>query len=75
MSEINTLIHTNARHAYDQGVKAERERIIKILKPLAEHSELCKDGCYPEDCSAPEFQYAISLIEGKPYYTFLTGSS
>lgn len=29
---INDLIHTNARHAYEQGVKTEQERIIQLLK-------------------------------------------
>lgn len=47
------------------GVEREQERIIKLLKPLAQHSELCKDGCYPEDCSAPSYEFAIHLIEGK----------
>jgi hypothetical protein len=30
--ELNDLIHTNARNAFDQGVKTERERIIKLLE-------------------------------------------
>lgn len=34
MSDMQTLIHTNAMHAYDQGVKAERRRIIKLLEEL-----------------------------------------
>ena len=29
---INDLIHTNAHNAYEQGVKTERERIIKLLE-------------------------------------------
>lgn len=29
---INDLIHTNARHAYEQGVKTEQERIIQLLE-------------------------------------------
>lgn len=28
---INDLIHTNARLAYDQGIKAEQERILNII--------------------------------------------
>ena len=31
MSDINDLIHTNARVAFDQGVKTERERILQII--------------------------------------------
>jgi hypothetical protein len=45
------------------GVKQELERIIKVLKPHAEHEDWCKDGgCYPEDCSAPVVQYLIRKI-------------
>lgn len=43
----------------------EQERIIKLLEPLAQHSELCESGCYPEDCSAFAYQYAIGLIKGE----------
>ena len=32
MSEINSLIHTNAVHAFQQGEKTERNRIIKLLE-------------------------------------------
>lgn len=31
---INDLIHTNAHNAFEQGVKTERERIIKLLEKL-----------------------------------------
>ena len=34
-SDLQTLIHTNARLAYDQGVKSERQRIIGLLEKLA----------------------------------------
>lgn len=44
---------------------AERERIIKLLEPLAICDEICNSGCYPEDCSAPSFRYAIALIKGE----------
>jgi hypothetical protein len=29
--QINTLIHSNARNAFDQGVKRERQRILEIV--------------------------------------------
>lgn len=29
---INDLIHINAHNAFEQGVKSERERIIRLLK-------------------------------------------
>lgn len=68
MSELNDLIHTNAVIAYKQGVERERERIIKLLEPLAEHDEeTCyfegRLACYPEDCSAPLYRHALQLIQ------------
>lgn len=48
---------------WQAGVDYERKRIIALLKPLAECTELCEYGCYPEDCSAPSYAYAIKLIE------------
>jgi ABC-type microcin C transport system permease subunit YejB len=38
MSDLNDLIHTNARNAFDQGVKTERERILKFLEDDARYS-------------------------------------
>ena len=32
MSDINDLIHSNARVAFDQGIKTERQRIIKLIE-------------------------------------------
>ena len=37
MSDMNDLIHSNARVAFDTGVKTEQQRILNILEPLAEH--------------------------------------
>jgi hypothetical protein len=57
-------IGQEARQAdIELGARQERERIIKLLKPYAEHSELCSSGCYPEDCNAPEIQYLIQKIQ------------
>lgn len=72
MSEINTLIHTNAKVAFDQGVKTELQRILSVLKPYATHDqEMCyfegKLICYPEDCSAPLFQLVIQEIKEKSH--------
>ena len=51
------------------AVKVERERIIKLLEPLATcDPELCGENSedhYREDCSAFEYQYAIDLIKGE----------
>jgi hypothetical protein len=34
MSDINDLIATNAQHAYEIGMLAERRRIVKLLEEL-----------------------------------------
>jgi hypothetical protein len=71
VSDINDLIHTNARVAFDQGVKTELQRILNILTPYATHDEeMCywengQQVCYPEDCSAPLFQIVIAKIKGE----------
>ena len=69
MSDLQDLIHTNAHNAYEIGVKTERERIIKLLEPLARHEEICYDegrvNCYPEDCHADDYRLAITLIRGE----------
>ena len=70
MSHSETYTDTGPTSAFYQGVDAERERIIKLLEPLAEHDEeMCYDDekldCFSEDCSAPIYQYAIELIRGE----------
>ena len=47
-----------------QGERQERKRILKLLKPYTKHSELCKYGCYPEDCSVFVYRHVIELIKG-----------
>jgi hypothetical protein len=49
---------------WQAGRDYERERIIKLLEVHAEHID-CELGCYPEDCSAPSYAYAIELIKGE----------
>jgi hypothetical protein len=68
MSDINHLIHTNAVIAFQQGEKTERERIILLLHPYAQHDEeMCFDDgkriCYPEDCSAPIYEHVLQEIQ------------
>ena len=70
MSDLQDLIHRNAQLAFEQGVKTERERIIKILESLAQHDEeMCYfDGkliCYPEDCNAGVFAWTLQLIQNE----------
>lgn len=66
--KIITKFRTNADTAQkylELGQRKERERIVQLLKPYAEHNELCEQGCYSEDCSAPSYQNAIALIKGE----------
>jgi hypothetical protein len=69
MSHSENYTDTGPTSAFYQGVDAERERIIKLLEPLAEcDKEVCgTDGetHYGLDCDAFSFQYAINLIKGK----------
>jgi hypothetical protein len=70
VSHSETYTDTGPTSAFYQGVDSERERIIKLLKPHAEHDEdICyfegKRECYPEDCSAPLIQWLIALIKGE----------
>lgn len=37
VGELNELIATSGMNAFHAGETAERERIIKLLKPLADH--------------------------------------
>jgi hypothetical protein len=51
---------------WQAGRDYERQRIIKLLEPLARHNEyLCADICSPEDCNAFSFEHAIALIKGE----------
>lgn len=38
MSDINDLIHTNAKVAFDQGVKTEQQRILTLIESVASRS-------------------------------------
>lgn len=67
MSELSSKLFRDDPAAYytELGKEVERKRIIGLLEPLAQHSELCAGGCYPEDCSAFAYEYAIGLIKGE----------
>ena len=42
MSDLQDLIHRNAQLAFEQGVKTERERIVKLLEVEADNfDEMC----------------------------------
>jgi len=66
---MNTFDHSelSVEEARVAGEVSERERIIKLLAPHAQHDEeMCyaegKRECYPEDCSAPLVQWLIQEI-------------
>jgi hypothetical protein len=42
--------------AYEDGMKAERQRIIALIKPLAEHNE-------SETCHCDAYEHALYLVE------------
>lgn len=60
MSDLNDLIHTNAVNAFEQGVKSERARIYRILKPFSQ----CQiDDCYDHgNCESYVYSAAIHKI-------------
>lgn len=60
MSDLNDLIHTNAVNAFEQGVKSERARIYRILKPL---SQCQVDKCYDHgNCESNVYSSVIQKI-------------
>lgn len=65
VEKVQEIIWKISEDAFQDGRKQERQRIIELLKPYAEHNELCEQGCYSEDCSAPSYQNAIALIRGE----------
>ncbi len=65
MSDLQDVIVSSSIKAFNNGVYYERERIVSLLQPLAQCTELCEEGCYPEDCSAPSYSVAIGLIKGE----------
>lgn len=58
---INDLIHTNAHNAFEQGVKTEQERIIKLLEDYL-HKLLFNHGLV---INQDEFNSLVRLIKGE----------
>lgn len=54
---------------FQAGQISERYRIIKLLEPMAKHSESCyykrQLACTWEDCAVGSYRYAIELIKGE----------
>lgn len=60
MSDLQDLIHTNAVNAFEQGVKSERARIYRILKPF---SECQLDECHDHgNCESYVYSSVIQKI-------------
>lgn len=62
---INDLIHTNAHNAFEQGVKTERERIIKLLESnnkLCTEKTVCIEANEGYPCLCTDL---IALIKGE----------
>ena len=52
----------NQEQEYQAGARAERDRIIKIIKPFTECPE-CAAGERADDCSPEMAKFLIGLIE------------
>ena len=65
---VNSLI-ASSKMGREMGIGEERDRIIKLLEPLAKHYESCyynkELACTFEDCHAYDYEQAIRLIKGE----------
>ena len=62
MSQINDLIATTSIRAFNQGMQAEREHIVKLLAETKDETLCTCSGC-KEWVNA--FDYVIARIENK----------
>jgi hypothetical protein len=66
MSDLQDVIVTTTVRAFNSGVAHERQRIVKMLEPLAEcDKEMCgTDGetHYGLDCDAYTYHHVIQQI-------------
>ena len=70
MSEINSLIHTNAVMAFQQGEKTERNRIINLLTELETALDVIRPESYKKvadmaDLRIRTIRKMIELIKGE----------
>lgn len=69
LKTMNQSLDLIAEANFQAGVITERQRIIKLLEPFAEHTESCyykkQLSCYREDCLAYDYQDTIELIKGQ----------
>jgi hypothetical protein len=62
MSEINDLIARTSVRAYNQGIRTEREHIIKMLQEMKQHTECDCSGCVSWTNA---FEFLMEAIKGK----------
>lgn len=60
-SDLQTLIHTNAKLAFNQGVRAERERILQFLR----HNKTLRDSLVSDGLVLYTEDGAIDITENE----------
>lgn len=69
LARVHTIVSEMNNQAYNEGVKFEQARIIKLLEPLAKHEDECYHQgqivCWAEECVAEIYGYAIKKIKGE----------
>jgi hypothetical protein len=62
VSDINDLIAKTSVRAYNQGLRTEREHIIKMLQEMKQHTECDCSGC---DSWTNAFEFLIRELNGE----------
>jgi len=62
VSDINDLIAKTSVRAYNQGLRTEREQIIKMLEEMKQHTECECSGCISWTNA---FEFLMAAIRGK----------
>ena len=62
MSDLNDLIATTSVKAYNQGLRSERENIIRMLKEMKQHTECNCSGC---ESWTNAFEFLIRELNGE----------
>lgn len=61
MTGVSRDYYAGRQRGLAEGREQEKERIIKLLEPLA----ICADDCDHYDCGTWGYQHAIALIKGE----------
>jgi hypothetical protein len=62
MSDLNDLIAKTSVRAYNQGLRSERENIIRMLKDMKQHTECECAGC---ESWTNAFEFLIRTLNGE----------